>query len=328
MIPAQSVYNTGREKTTRELGIRADELATEFQQALSDQGLIYKKDTGSLLYQLMEDYFVNVPLAEYRGENPYDLVPYQAQSAARYLARGGETGPIEAKTFLEAVSDRTWQQWISGGIGSSGKATSSHPVLAFLSPLKRDAAGWNYAPGVQEAWITYAKYDWAVRQWAKETETINEKTGESQGIATSSTTFKKKYQEVMAPVIAKLSTIAGWKDEYEWSQLRLDQRLAKFGVGSGTTPEDKTMGEFLKLSGPCGKNWPALRTLTVRRNRGSRRERRRQHQSSRLTRSGWRSSPKMTPRGGSSSGAHSRWASSGSIQRGATRPLTGSTRKT
>jgi hypothetical protein len=175
------------------------------------------------------------------------MVPFTPQSAARYLARGGETGPYLADEFLELVANQTFRQWMGMGISSNGKA-SRRLVMGFLSPLQLEAMGWNRKPGTDGAWREWAEWDWALENWRQQQTMKDEKTGQTITLSPSSTIYKKKREEVMGAALADLfARYPEFKDEYEFSQLPLHKRLEKFGVGTGTSKEQQGMGQFLAI---------------------------------------------------------------------------------
>lgn len=244
LMPADDVWATGRAKLDTETQDHKENILTPvFEERLKDFGLT-DKDTSVLLYQLMEEEYIVKPLAEWTGENPYILAPYAAQTQARYLARSGETGVYKADNFLDMVENQTFRQWIGAGI-SDGKASVNEPFMAYFSPLKKDLVGWNSDPALEQAWIEWAKYDWALDKWARETQVTDEKG--THGISKSSTLYKNKREEVMGPVLAGLSSIPGFANEYAFSMLPLHERLRAFGVGTGSTEEDKGMDQFLGI---------------------------------------------------------------------------------
>lgn len=246
LVPSDSVWREGRIKSDQE---RREEEARlranpEFQDLLKNYKLT-DADKGTWLYKMIEEEYVDIPLAEFTGENPYDLVPYAAQNVARYMARGGESGPYKAQAFEELVGNQTVLKWMGAGIGSNGKASASEPMMGSLSALKQDAIGWNVNPETRQAWFEVAKMKWALELWRRSA--IDPETGKMP--TTSSKLYTDTVKANMTPLVDKLKrSVPGFENEWNFSQLPMHERLLAFGVGQGESEIDKGMGKFLNLT--------------------------------------------------------------------------------
>jgi hypothetical protein len=252
LIPPNSVWNAGRVKTSTQVAEYKKTLEPGFNGALAYYGLL-PTDTSAMLYQQLQDEYVDQPINQFTGETQFQLVPYTAQNVAQYLARGGVTGPYRADSFLTLVRDRTFRQWIGKGIGGTGKPTQ--PFMGYLSDEQLDLIGWNRSPKVKAAWKQYALMDWALKKWRAEAERTEQgKTG--QGVSSSSTLYKLTYKANMDPLVAQLeASVPGFRNEYEFSKLRLHERLIALGAGTGNDPESQGMAKFLAI---CTDYWNEL----------------------------------------------------------------------
>lgn len=262
LVPRDKVWEAGRPKTTKEIEDKKAELKLDLVQALEPIGLAVRDQEGNLkvmegaenlmLYQLLQDAYVNVPLSEFTGENPYSLAPYRANSVGRWLARKTENGVHRRDEFMDLVKDQTFRQWMGTGLGSNGKASSARPMMGYLDALKKEALGWNADPRVVDIWLSYAKVDADLHQWLW---TAENPDGSGKAISASSNVYKETYKATMeqwykkAKATTDPEVFESWENEYEFSKLRLDQRLAWFGVGKGESEEQKVTGEFLAIVG-------------------------------------------------------------------------------
>jgi hypothetical protein len=254
LIPPESVWAAGRAKTQKEKDTKYDELTndtSEFKQALARYGIL-PGNTSSMLYQQLQDEYVNLPMSEFTGETDYQMVPYRAQTMARHLARGGGAGVFRADAFLDLVKERTFRKWLGQGIGGSGKPTA--PWLGFLDDEKADLIGLDRVPGIMGAWRTWAEQEQFVKWWAaSSTQTVD---GEIKGISTSSTLYKTTYSTTMQNTMAQLAGVDGFVNEAELSKLKLHERLLVFGVAAyGDDPESQGMRQFLSI---CTDYWNEL----------------------------------------------------------------------
>lgn len=245
LLPEGSVYNSGRYPTEREITDYTEELKKILEEATKEYELL-DTDSSVLLYQMLKNDNYDIPLADFKGESEYSLVPHKANNMARYLARGGETGIFIADTFLDLIEEQTKRKWISGGIGSNGKATL--PFMAYLTDEQAELLGINRNPDVKKIWFEYAVYDWALKQWAKTQTTTDPKTGVTKGITTSMKVYQDKRAEIMDPLIAQWKQQSpDWAWEYEFSKKPLHERLLAAGTGTGTGKESEGMRDFLGI---------------------------------------------------------------------------------
>jgi hypothetical protein len=238
-VPPDSVWETGRARTSIEIRKESERLSgpeSDFAMVLRDLGMT-KGDDASMLYQLLYEEMVVSPLSQFTGQDPYDLVPNTANTIARFLSRGGEAGVFQSDEFLTLIKDQSMRAWLSKGITSSANANAEQPFMAFLSDSQLDKMGYARDPATLDGWRQWAIADWQWQTWVAESG-INKTTKAAQDMRAS----------IMQPLISELrATNPGWLAEYEFSQLRLDQRLVRFGVGSGDTQTDVGMREFLGL---------------------------------------------------------------------------------
>lgn len=288
-IPPGSVWEMGRAKTQEEKDAKTAELEVAFNEAIAQLHLmpaetVGKKhaggDSSQLLYKMIYDELVTIPLSEYAGESDYSLLPHRAANAAGYLANGGdETLVYRADVFMDTVKERTFRQWMASGLGSYGTATS--PMAAYILDDQWDMLGMNRDPGARQAWMEWALADWAVKYWAKTTtyeeavtagvrdkwlpdsyltKTPEElaKDKEDWGVSTSSTIYKSLREFWLGEdsvLLQRLMGNSGFRAEYEFSKLKLHERLIALGVGMGDDEESKGMAEFLGL---CSDYWDEL----------------------------------------------------------------------
>jgi len=254
MVSAEDVWNQGRAKTSTEIAEHRDALIeNDFKPALLKAGLVYGSDSSQPLYQQLKQQYVDDPMIEWSGEGEYQLTPYKAMTAARYLARGGETGPGRADAFLDLVSDRTLQQWVSKGIGTTG--VPINPLMALLTDEQLGIIDWTRAPGVTDAWREWAEMDWLIK-YARKTTPRTEEGKEGFGISSSSTLYKQMKADNLIPLEEKLkASVDGYNDEYDFSKLKLHERLIVLGVGSGDDVVSKQYAQFLAI---CADYWMEL----------------------------------------------------------------------
>jgi hypothetical protein len=234
LVPAESVWAEGRAKTDLEKReYKREYLEPVFQEQLDNFG-ISDTDHSTPLYHILRDYYIDEPLAAWSGESEYTLTPRTAQSVARYLARGGESGVYKADAFLEVVQDKTRRELLGRGI-VNGK--SSTPLMALLSPEEKDLIFYNTNPETRTEWYKWAMADWAVKKYRKE-----------HGLHTSSKAYTELREQVNAYAEQLAKANPDFADELAFSRLRMHERLLAYGVGQGTDAESKGWSKFLALT--------------------------------------------------------------------------------
>ncbi len=234
LVPAESIWKTGRAKTTLEKDeYQSEQLEPVFEEQLDMFG-IADTDHSTPLYHILRDMYIDEPLAKWSGESAYDLAPRTAQSAARYLARGGETGVYKADAFLEVVADQTKMEFLGRGI-INGK--SSTPLMALLSPEEKELIYYNSNPQTRTDWYKWAVADWTVKKYRKE-----------HGLGTNSNAYKELRAQVDTYANQLAAANPDFAEELTFSRLRMHERLLAYGVGSGTDAVSKAWGEFLNIT--------------------------------------------------------------------------------
>ncbi len=243
LIPADSVWRAGRAKTADQINeYKQTTLMAPFQRELDKFG-IPDTDHSSLLYQILQYEMIERPVMEWSGEDPNALVPHTAETVARYLARGGKTGPFKADKFLELVTDASRRELAGKGITNG---TPTTPVMGLLTPEQKTAIFYNSNPATFAKWKQYAIREWIMKKYRND-----------HGISPSSTIGKKLKAEVIAYGAQLAKGDVDFALEWSFSKLRFHQRLETMGVGSGDTKLDEGYRDFLAI---CDNYWHDLDT--------------------------------------------------------------------
>ncbi len=191
---------------------------------------------SSVYYKILKEKLVDKPLADLVGYDDNPLYKSSANSVARYLARGGETGVYRKDQFLELVKSRRRREPLAAKI-SDGMGSKSDPWLATMSDLDAELLGINRNPESRVQWEQWAATQWSIRNFQRENK-----------ISPTSALGKKQWEAFEQQNEQRAMEHPDWGQEWKMSRSSMADRLNMFGIGQGTDAESRVWGEFIGIA--------------------------------------------------------------------------------